>query len=112
STASGATILSITYNDRAPWPLAADGHGFSLVPRTGHPINSDLGIHWRASGLTGGSPGADDPESSVPIVLVNELVKRSEPPAVDWVELFNPNSQSVDVSDWFLSDDGGLPTKY
>ena len=112
STVSGATILSVTYNDRAPWPLAPDGHGFSLVPRTGQPANSDLGIHWRASGLTGGSPGADDPESSVPTVFINELVNRSAPPGVDWVELFNPNPAAVDVSGWFLTDDGGLPTKY
>jgi CotH kinase protein/Fn3 associated/Lamin Tail Domain/Immunoglobulin domain/Chitobiase/beta-hexosaminidase C-terminal domain/Bacterial TSP3 repeat len=112
STQFGGTVLSVTYNDRAPWPLAGDGYGFSIVPKSGAPFNSDDGASWRASSALGGSPGADDPEPAVPPVLVNEILTHTDPPEVDWIELFNPNAVDVDLGGWFLSDDGGWPTKY
>lgn len=111
-TASGATVLSVAFNDRAPWPVAADGYGFSAVPRSGGIRNSDDGRHWRASSAAGGSPGADDPEPALPTVWINELLSRSVSPAVDWVELFNPGPTPVDIGGWYLSDDGGLPRKF
>ncbi|HXJ74240.1 MAG TPA: CotH kinase family protein, partial [Candidatus Dormibacteraeota bacterium] len=112
ATQSGSTVLSVEYQDRAPWPLAADGYGFSIVPRTGAPFNSDHGAHWRASSAAGGSPGTDDPDPTVPPVLINEILTHTEPPEVDWIELFNPNVFEVDLGGWFLSDDGGWPTKF
>jgi len=113
SSPNGGVVWSVTYNDRAPWPLAADGHGFSLIPRQplAHP-NSDNGAHWRASSLAGGSPGTDDPEPTLPPVVVNEVLTRTTPPQVDWIELFNPTDAEADLSGWFLSDDGGAPIKY
>jgi hypothetical protein len=45
-------------------------------------------------------------------VLINEIITRTDLPEVDAVELFNPNSQSVDISGWFLSDDGDVPQKF
>jgi hypothetical protein len=112
STLSGSTVLSVPYQERAPWPLAPDGYGFSLVPRAGARFNSDQGVHWRASSLAGGSPGADDPDPTVPPVLINEVLSRTLPPETDWLELFNPNAFEVDIGGWFLSDDGGWPTKF
>src|SRR5262249_55478807 len=112
ATLSGSTVLSVEYQDRAPWPLAADGYGFSLVPRTGAPFNSDHGAHWRASSAAGGSPGTRDPDPTLPPVLINEILTHTEPPEVDWIELFNPNAFDVDLGGWFLSDDGGWPTKF
>ncbi len=107
------TVLSVTYNDRAPWPLAADGYRFSIVPKnTFVPDNSDDGSHWRASSAAGGSPGADDPSSTIARILINEILTHSDPPQIDAVELFNPNPQSVDISGWFLSDDGTVPGKF
>ncbi len=108
-----STVLSVDYNDRAPFPLAADGYGFSIVPRSGALLNSDRGSHWRASSAAGGSPGANDPEPTIPPVLINEVLTHTVPPAeVDWIELFNPNAFDVDLGGWFLSDDGGWPTKF
>src|SRR6185436_2238836 len=68
--------------------------------------------HWRASSAAGGSPGTDDPEPTVPPVLINEILTHTEPPGVDWIELFNPNAFDIDLGGWFLSDDGGWPTKF
>ena len=85
-----------------PWPLAADGYGFSVVPRNTANLNSDNGAHWRASTTAGGSPGADDPEPTIAPVLVNEVLTHTDLPAVDWVELFNPNGADVNVGGWRL----------
>lgn len=59
--ALGADIVRFRYNDRAPWPLEADGLGYALVlvspatrPDPANPLN------WRLSTLPGGSPGVDD----------------------------------------------------
>ncbi|HWN94271.1 MAG TPA: lamin tail domain-containing protein, partial [Methylomirabilota bacterium] len=107
------TVLSVTYNDRAPWPLAPDGYGFSIVPQSAlAPDNSDDGTRWRASSAVGGSPGADDPASTIARVLINELLTLTDSPLIDMVELFNPTGQNVDISGWFLSDDGTVPGKF
>ncbi len=111
-TPAGTTVLAVTYNDRAPWPVAADGFGFSVVPRNAALANSDDGAHWRASAFPGGSPGADDPPCPTPGVLINEVLAHSNPPQVDAIELFNPTAETVDISGWFLSDDGGVPRKF
>src|SRR5205814_6236622 len=58
--ASGEVISSVDFRDGPPWPIAADGNGFSLVP-----VNSNFNpdpnnaANWRASSKIGGSPGAD-----------------------------------------------------
>jgi len=111
--ALGGVVLSFDYKNSGRWPLAPDGHGFSLVPRT-LSANPDHGSpsHWRASANPGGSPGADDPSATIPPVLVNEALTHPELPDVDAVELFNPNDVDVDLGGWFLSDDPAQPTKF
>ncbi len=59
--ADGAIIRSFAYSDQPPWPVAADGNGWSLTlidpfsnPNPANPAN------WRASSIPGGSPGYDD----------------------------------------------------
>lgn len=108
----GGRILSVDYNDESPWPITPDDFGFSLVP-TNPNANPDPGnpANWRASTFPGGSPGADDPAPLVAPVLVNEVLSHSET-GVDFIELFNPNSATVDIGGWFLTDGAGAPTKY
>ncbi|MBI5388535.1 MAG: lamin tail domain-containing protein [Verrucomicrobia bacterium] len=102
----GSNIVSATYEDRAPWPVAPDGYGFSLVPDAGAPTG------WRASSQAGGSPGANDAPSLVPHVVVNEILTGSVPPAVDAIELYNPTTNEVALGGWFLTDSAGQPTKF
>ncbi|MBN2508141.1 MAG: lamin tail domain-containing protein [Verrucomicrobia bacterium] len=109
----GATLISLTYDDLAPWPVPADGYGFSLVPcDLGAPGDPGLVSHWRASAQPGGSPGADDPPGGIPPVRVNEVLSASTPPAVDAIELVNPTAESADVGGWFLTDDSAVPRKF
>ena len=111
--ALGAEILSVTYNDRAPWPIAPDGHGFSLVPRSPNSNpDPDDGLNWRASSAVGGSPGADDPAVSIAPIVINEILTHTDFPVLDTIELYNGTASPVDLSGWFLTDDPGSPMKF
>ena len=105
SDAAGVKILDTTYNDNLPWPLAADGYGFSLVP-------SATPIGWRASTNVHGSPGTDDPAPVIPAIVINEVLTNSALPLTDRVELFNPGAMPANVGDWWLSDDPAAPRKF
>ena len=113
-TPQGAALLEVEYDDDAPWPVAADGSGFSLVPvdPSGSPNPNDA-ANWRLSRALGGSPGADDPAAApAPSVVVNELLAHTDPPQQDAVELHNVASGSANIGGWYLSDDAGEPHKY
>jgi hypothetical protein len=111
--AVGEKILDFSYNNS--WYAFTDGPGASLVIRndTADWRSWDLKDSWRPSAFDLGSPGLTDgaPISS-PTVLVNEVLTHSDPPAVDVIELYNPNAASVDISGWFLTDDFASPKKY
>jgi hypothetical protein len=65
--AEGDAVLTLRYDDRAPWPESPDSLGYSLVTREVNPTG-DLNdpSNWRASYAIHGSPGRDDlPSTSV-----------------------------------------------
>ena len=108
----GAQVLSFTFGDLTPWPVTADGLDFSLVPidPNSNPDYDDA-HNWRPSSGLGGSPGADDPPFTVPTVFINEVLTHTET-GVDFIELFNPTTNVVDIGGWFLTDDPTVPKKY
>ncbi len=115
ATPAGATALSFNYSDDLPWPVAADGSGFSLVrlsaPGRSGDDDPSNGENWLVSSLPGGTPGdIDQGHLPPPAVLVNEVLTRSasRPGAV---ELYNPGDQAVDISGWWISDDRLAPKK-
>jgi hypothetical protein len=102
---TGDTLISIKYDDIAPWPTTPDSLGFSLVPA----VNSlsadwDDGTNWRASSSIGGSPNADDTNLNILPVFVNEVLSNSDLPAVDAIEIYNPNDVQVSIGGWYLTD--------
>jgi hypothetical protein len=99
-------IFSIAYGNRAPWPVAADGYGFSLVLDEVNPG------HYHASAQPGGSPGAVDPAVTIPNVVINEILSNPIAPALQAVELWNPTSTPAEIGGWFLADDASYPWKY
>lgn len=105
-TPAGDTVLEVTYKDSPPWPATADGLGWSLV------LADPAAGSYRASTALGGSPGVDDPPSTIPPVLMNEILTHADPPQLDAVELFNPTDTDVDLAGWFLSDDASNPMKF
>jgi hypothetical protein len=107
-------IFSVLYGDStvSGWPAQADGAGYSLVPIAPNEfINPNRAGEWRRSTNLGGSPGQDDPSSVAP-VYITELLANPSSGQVDAIELYNPGSNSVDLSHWWLSDSVGEPKKY
>jgi len=109
----GTRLFSVEYKDSGRWPLTPDGRGFSLVTRdpNSNP-NPSNPSGWRASTNPNGSPGADDPASTIPGVLINEALTHTDAPALDAVELYNPTGSPVNIGGWFLTDDPANPMKY
>ena len=112
-----STIVQFEYNDGRGWPLSPDGGGHSLVPLDSALIDEpagslNYGRNWRASAYIGGSPGTDDPEPEVTVVL-NEIMAHTDylNPQLpqydsdDWIELYNTATASIDLNHWYLSDD-------
>lgn len=102
----GDVIFSVTYGTRAPWPVAADGYGYSLVLDEANPG------HYAASANPGGSPGAVNSTTTIPKVVLNEILSNPIAPALQVIELWNPTSMSADLSGWFITDDASQPWKY
>ena len=105
-----AVLLEINYNNGAPWPLAADNAGHSLV--LSRPSLGEANPHaWSASNLKGGSPGTADPATANPqrTVLINEFLAHTDDPELDYVELYNYGSAAVDLSGCILTDDPNAP---
>ncbi|HHV00381.1 MAG TPA: hypothetical protein GXX76_11085 [Bacteroidales bacterium] len=62
---SGNKILGFTFSDDFPWPVEADGDGYSLVSSAADPSgNPGDATYWKRSMNKGGSPFADDPVST------------------------------------------------
>jgi hypothetical protein len=58
---SNSTIKEFSYNDKLPWPVAADTLGYSIVLRApGQNLDPSEPTHWRASVAPGGTPGSSD----------------------------------------------------
>ena len=111
ATAGGAPVLAVEYDDETPWPLAADGIGFSLVRLDAG--DGDKGTSWRASAAAGGSPGSDDAEPAQhPSVVINEVLARPASGGEPTIELRNLENTAADISGWWLTDDQQAPRKF
>jgi hypothetical protein len=73
-----AVVFTVTYNDKAPWPTNADGHGRSLVYTGGDA--SSVGS-WGASAAPNGGPGAADTAEPASLDILSaplEIVRTSD----------------------------------
>ena len=111
--ADGEKILEFAYDN--DWYPVTDGHGFSLVIRDDTAMWETWSskASWRPSGLLGGSPGTADPgDPHIPELLINEALTHTDPPQSDYIEIWNPTTNAVDIGGWYLSDDRDEPEKY
>ena len=104
--AAGATRFEVEYESDAPWPVAADGSGHTLVlarPSYGE----DDPRAWAAGELIGGSPGQVDAVLPNPLksIVINEFLAHTDDPVVDFIELYNASNASVNLSGCILTDD-------
>ncbi|MGJ8698101.1 MAG: lamin tail domain-containing protein [Verrucomicrobiaceae bacterium] len=104
--ASGGIVLETNYRDSAPWPLAADGAGHSLVLSTPS-YGEGQPQAWSASRNPGGSPGTLDPTTADPLdqLIISEVRTTGN----DFVELHNPGPGPVNLTDCQLSNNPDLP---
>ncbi len=103
---AGGVMLQVDYSDNPPWPAAADGAGHSLVlAHASYGENDPLA--WAASDAVGGSPGRLDSFTPDPLrnVVINEFLAHTDPPDVDYIELYNHSTQAVDLANCVLTDD-------
>ncbi len=93
-------IDSVAYDDRAPWTDLPDGEGptLELIDPS---LNNTAVENWQAS-LWHGTPGL---KNSFRLVI-NEINYNSAADfnPDDWIELYNPSTQKVDVGGWYLKD--------
>jgi len=69
---NGNRVFSFTFSDDSPWPVEADGDGYSLVSKAADPSgNPDVATYWKRSMNKGGAPFADDPVSTAIDRLIN-----------------------------------------
>ena len=101
----GAVLLTVPYSNAAPWPVAADGTGHSIVLANPTCGEGDPRA-WDISDTAGGSPGQMDAFTPSPLrnVVINEFLAHTDPPDYDYVELYNHSTNSVDISGCILTD--------
>jgi hypothetical protein len=103
----GAVLLTVPYSATYPWPVAALGTGHSIC--LAHPTNGEADPRaWAISDVVGGSPGAMESYHPSPLrdVRINELLAHSEATTVlQFIELYNHNNQTNDLSGCILTDD-------
>jgi hypothetical protein len=78
------TLIDVTYSSRAPWPSAADGDGYSLVPVDSNGVRDPNNPgNWVASAQIHGSPGKDDAASTEknqpPIIPIQFILYQNYP---------------------------------
>jgi hypothetical protein len=102
TSAFGAFLTGVNYDDSNGWPILADGEGPSLELRNLSADPNDP-TQWRVSKEGGGTPGvythsetADIQFSEVYVAVGDEGTERS------FVELFNKSGARIDLGDWAL----------
>ena len=105
---SGGIVLEVKYSDDAPWPIAADGTGHSLVLTSPTYGEADPRA-WSASAFVDGSPGGGDPMATGPLenIVINEILAHTDDPVLDFIELNNRSATSVDISGCWLWHEAG-----
>ncbi|MCA9218198.1 MAG: lamin tail domain-containing protein, partial [Planctomycetales bacterium] len=93
----------INYNDVAPWPVAPDGSGASLV-KANLDGGSDDPTNWIHSHNVGGSPGTTEPTDVADhsAVLFSEIGGRDD---AFFFEVTNLGADTVDLAEYTIGTD-------
>jgi len=115
----GNTIQSFAYKDS--WHPSTDGNGYSLtiIDSAANTNNWNLSSGWRASSYTGGTPGTGPASIPNAGLVINEFLAINASTITDnfgnyddWIELYNDDTNNVELTGLFLSDDLADPTKW
>jgi hypothetical protein len=115
--ASGRTIVSVDYDDAAPWPTTPDGGGYSLemIEPNGDPNqiidpngDPDSSVNWKASNAVNGTPGAANSPPPATALVLNEVLAVNTGSVVvnggpnGYVELCNTGGSAIDLNGWTI----------
>lgn len=106
----GKGLLSFAYDSSGAWPSRANGLGSSLecIDPAGD-LNDPL--NWRSSTEYNGSPGSAG-VGPLNTIVINEVLTHTDPPIEDAIELYNMSGTSVDLSNWYVSNQRADPKKF
>lgn len=113
--ADGSTISNFSYRDSRPWPISADGDGFSLIAiAPDHPdFDPTLAHNWRTSQTLHGNPGGGDTITFPDWSAAQGNVAPLDDPDADNIAAIieyanNGSAQSVDGSPAIFVDSDSL----
>ncbi len=131
----GRLLDQVSYGDADPWPVAADGAGYSLELINLRADNLNFN-YWKASLSYGGTPGKPYQEIDFNKLKINELYLGSLDDSdlgqqeFPWLEIYNGNLNPVNLenmrfindkdeaivllgnSDWIISSPNGYKVVY
>jgi regulation of enolase protein 1 (concanavalin A-like superfamily) len=105
----GGTVLTLSYANTLPWPVAADGTGHSLV--LARPTYGEADPRaWALSDRTGGSPGGTDAFHPDPLrnLVINKFLANPGTGQSAHVEIYNHSTTALNLSGCSLSDDPNI----
>ena len=90
---SGRLMSWVDYNDREPWPVAADGAGATLA-KVDSETDSKSVENWRASLQFGGTPGGENfPAGTSHTLAIYEVSP------MGWLEIASTGEEAVNLQD-------------
>jgi parallel beta-helix repeat protein len=108
----GATIDVAAFDFTPPWPDTPNEEGPSLERLPGT-VDGSTASAWAASTIRFGTPGRPNTTTAGGL-CINELFAHPEDDSTDqdWIELFNPGSELVQLYGLGLTDDRRLDHRY
>jgi len=107
---TGEKLVEIEYSDQAPWPVIADGMGFSL--ELNNPVGDNEAIaNWRASYVMWGTPGRLNQVPDWEKIHINEVMVNNVDYNMNedghywsWIELYNGSDYDVNIGGWLVEE--------
>ncbi len=105
----GAVIDSVSYVDENPWDIDPDGYGPSLELLSPY-LDNNNPINWFRSDNDCGTPSAPNSRvcsGTAATIVINEINYNSnnqQQDPGDWIELYNPGPNPVNLAGWSFHD--------
>ncbi|MCX7872666.1 MAG: lamin tail domain-containing protein [Verrucomicrobiae bacterium] len=101
----GTILLEVSYDNKHPWPVGADGTGHSIVLARASYGENDPSA-WKISDVVGGTPGKYNTIKPTYLqdIVINEILAHAEGANEDFVELYNHSNFTNDISGCILTD--------
>jgi len=114
--ADGFMEDSISYSNNAPWPATTSVNSIELKDQR---LDNNQGGNWQVSLVNGGTPGGMSFSGIIPSLFINEAMPNNQKATADdfnqiedWIEIYNPNNNTVDIGGLYLSDNISNLAKY